>query len=58
MPASAADINVMINTAARVEINQREMISNASHSALSIRGMTLKAFNHILAFIFNPLPKK
>jgi hypothetical protein len=48
----------MINTAARVEINQREMISNASHSALSMRGMTLKAFNHILAFIFNPLPKK
>ncbi len=45
----------MIRTAARVEINQREIRSNPSHSALSMRGITFNAFNHMPAFIIFPL---
>ena len=44
-------MKVMINTAARVEISQREITSSRSHSSLVMRGITRSALPHIAIFI-------
>jgi hypothetical protein len=43
----AAAVAVIIKTAARVAISQREITSSAFHSSLVMRGITRKAFIHI-----------
>ena len=50
----AAERKVMIKTAARVEISYLAIPSRRSHSALSMRGMTFRAFHHMATFIDAP----
>src|SRR3990172_6455221 len=54
-PARAAEMKVMIRTAARVEISHFEMTSSWSHSAFETSGMTLSALRHIAKFISHSL---
>jgi hypothetical protein len=50
-PARAAEMKVMMRTAARVEISHFEITSNSSHSDLETSGITLRALRHIAKFI-------
>src|SRR3990172_6228939 len=50
-PASAAEMKVIIRTAARDEINHLEITSRSSHSSLETVGMTVNAFFHIVKFM-------
>ena len=55
MPAIAAEMKVMISTAARVEISHFEMTSRWSHSSLVMRGITRSALPHMDGFIMTVL---
>src|SRR3990172_9808311 len=50
-PARAAEIKVMMSTAARVEISHFEITSSLSHSSFDTSGITLRALRHIAKFI-------
>src|SRR3990172_5352591 len=50
-PARAAEMKVIIRTAARDEINHLEITSRSSHSSLETVGMTVNAFFHIVKFM-------